>query len=165
MIGGGIGAALGAWLLAASSHAAPRVVLDRIDLISEAAPDWQRHDLRRLGTYPEAGTVRWLAQITAAGAAGPATFGLSLQNQWIGLRGALTPDKSMHVEAVAITTAFLPTGGRAGLSARIGPVRIGVSLVASSGATWVRPRYGSWSVVPAFGFGIGPNPKEKAPWM
>lgn len=147
-----------------ASAGAAELRFDRVDLLSEAAP-WVRQDAPRLGTAPEITTLRWVAQVTPVVSIGPAVVGVSLGWQSVGLQVPLVRERVIWADAAAVTRGMLPVGGRIGLAWRPGPVRIGLSATALSGATWVRPSWRSWSVLPTLGLGIGQDLRPRAPWM
>jgi hypothetical protein len=153
-----------ALIAACTLASAAEVRLDRVDLLSEAAP-WVRQDAPRLGAAPGITTARWFAQVTPVASVGPAVVGVSLGWQWVGLRAPLVPERVIWADAAIVARGMLPVGGRVGVAWRPGRVRLGVSLAALSGATWVRPSWRSWSVVPTLGLGIGRDLRPKAPWM
>ena len=51
--------------------------------------------------------------------------------------------------------AFLPRGAMLGAYGRFGRVRLGLSANVLAAATWSRPVYDSWRVVPGVGVGVG----------
>ena len=146
------------------------LTFDRVDLLAEAPGTWLPYEAPRLATAPEVAAIRWLGQVTPVVAAGrdggvALEVGASLSAQSIGLRAPLFPDLGLCADAALVTRAFLPAGARIGASIRPGPIRIGLSLVALSRATWVRPDYGDWTLMPALGLGVGRDLRPRAPWM
>ncbi|MEZ4238978.1 MAG: hypothetical protein R3F59_23060 [Myxococcota bacterium] len=150
-------------LIAAWAAAAP-VQLDRVDLLSEAAP-WLQQDAPRFGAAPGVTTARWLAQVTPVASIGAARVGVALGWQWAGVELPVVRERILWADAAVIARGLLPTGGRLGVAWRPGAVRLGLSVVAESAATWTRPTWRSWSVQPTLGLGLGRDRRPVAPWM
>ncbi|MFY0579273.1 hypothetical protein ACN28S_37865 [Cystobacter fuscus] len=55
------------------------------------------------------------------------------------------------------TRLLMPYGAHAGVAWRFGLMRLGVGASLSTEATWVRPEWNQWRVLPVLAVGIGPN--------
>ena len=150
-----------AWL--GIAWAAP-VQLDRVDLLSEAPGTWLPYEAPRLATAPGVAALRLAAQVSPVFSVDAVELSLSLSAQSLAVRTPLFRER-VFADAAVVTRAFLPVGARVGLAWRPGPVRIGLSLVALSDATWVRTDWRAWTVMPALGLGVGRDLRTRAPWM
>lgn len=142
------------------------VRFDRLELLSEASPGWLADELPRFGSAPGVVSLRYIEQLAVVGAVGRnVDVGIGLDADWIGVHGAFGSRRTLLVDGAVITHALLPAGARVGLAWRPGRLRIGVSAVALSYATWTRPSYASWGLTPAVGVGVGRIVARRAPWM
>lgn len=152
------------WVLATTALAAPPR-LDRVDLLSEAAAPFLTDQLFAADVPGDLVRLRFAEQIALVGALGDARLSLSLDVQELGWEHALPHLGPLSGSVGLRTHAFLPDGALAGLAVRGGPVRVGASLLVVSDATWSRPEWSTWRVLPGVGLGIGPARRDRAPWM
>jgi len=142
--------------LQGTAEAGP-VRFERVDLISESDGSWARDELSRAGQTPRFAAIRYLEQLTPVIRKDRLQLGLSLATQSVrweqplagthfGLNGGLQLDSG------------LPNGLLAGGFVHAGPLRIGVSASLTSGASWGRPVYDGWRLLPSLGIGIGRGP-------
>ena len=154
------------WLAAAALAAAP-VGLDRVDLLAEAPGLWVSQELPRLALTPRVAGVRWLTQVQPVlwTPVRGLQVGVSAQAQSLLLERPVLPYAGVHATAGLVTRAGLPSGLLLGAAWRPGKVRLGLSAVLLSGATWARPHWRSWRLLPGVGLGLGRDPRPRAPWM
>lgn len=134
--------------------------LERIDLVSEDPGSWLVDEVPRVGVAPRATAMRWLEQVKVSGAIPRASLviGASLASQSVAVRRPLTHRAPVYGQ-VGVTSALgLPRGVLAGAEVWRGPVRLGLGLHLVSRATWDRPVWDSWRVLPGVGIGIGRSP-------
>jgi len=136
------------------------VVFDRIDLISEDPGRWLLDEAPRMTALPGATGVRWARQIKLSVAIPRASLvlGASLTSQSVSIRRPLTRRAPIYAHGGPTLALGLPRGALVGVEAWRGPVRFGLGLNVLSSATWARPVYDSWAVVPGIGVGIGQPP-------
>ncbi|MCA9567247.1 MAG: hypothetical protein KC656_05370 [Myxococcales bacterium] len=136
------------------------VVAERIDVFSEDGAAWWFDDLPRARATPRITALRWAEQVrfVARTPDHPVFFGASLAAQSVGVRGAL--GRGVVGSTALLTRLGLPSGAWVGVASWRGPMRVGVSVVATSGASWRRPRWDHWGVLPSVsvGFGRAPDP-------
>lgn len=150
--------------LAAAALAAP-IRLDRVDLLSEAPATWLSDEAPRLRHTTTVPVIRWVEQVTVAvGLPEGVEVDLSLAAQSLRLERPL-PWADLAVGGGVTTRLGLPTGALLGASWRPGPVRLGLSAVLLSDASWARPEWSRWRLLPGVGIGIGPDRRPRAPWM
>jgi hypothetical protein len=146
-----------AW--AAPDRAAP-VHFERVDILSEDPGTWLVDDAPRVALSPRLTALRWLEQVKVSAAIPRASLviGVSASSQSLSLRRPLSHRVPLY-GSVGLTTALgLPRGGLLGAEYWRGPVRIGVGLHAHAGATWARPVWDSWRILPGVGIGLGRSP-------
>jgi hypothetical protein len=134
--------------------------LERVDLVSEDPGRWLVDDMPRLAVAPRASLLRWVEQVKLSVAVPRASLvvGASLSSQSISIRRPLTHRAPVFGQ-VGVTTALgLPRGALVGAEIWRGPVRLGAALQVHAAATWARPVWDSWRVLPGIGIGIGRAP-------
>lgn len=159
-------------LLAGLAAAAP-VRLDRVDLLAEDPGTWLNYEAVQLGTYPLKGVIRFATQVRPV-LTTPVEHlyvGLSVSSQSVVYERPFTPTLPFTWSAGVQTQLLLPRGVVASVAWRPGPVRLSVGLSAVSGATWARPDWSEWDLLPTVGLGLvrrpraesGPEPAAEAP--
>lgn len=148
------------WWVATGFAAEPAVMVERIDLFSDEAMDFWLDDAPRLGVGPRATAVRWLEQVSVVTAFRRASLvvSLSVQRQSVRVRRPLSNRFPFYASGGLITHLGLPAGAAGGVEYWAGPVRIGVALRAESSASWARPTWNHWRVLPGIGVGVGDSP-------
>lgn len=133
---------------------------DRVDIISEDPATFINYDLPNFGVNTTTSAIRFVEQIKLV-------FETPLEGLSI---GASIGSQSVFYEKPIKTSSFyygagiqsallLPRGIFADLSWRPGPMRIALGVSMVSSATWTRPDWTAWDVLPTLGIGIGPNRK------
>lgn len=154
------------WLAAAALATAP-VGLDRVDVLAEAPGLWVSQELPRFTTTPRVGAVRFLTQVQPVlwTPVEGLQLGLSLQAQTLLVERPVLPHAGLHLTGGLVTRAGLPAGVQLGGAWRPGNVRLGLSAIVLSSASWARPEWSSWRLLPGLGLGVGRDPRPRAPWM
>lgn len=154
------------WLAAAALAGAP-IGIDRVDVLAEAPALWVSQELPRFTLTPRVGAVRFLTQVQPVvwTPLDGLQLGLSLQAQTLLYERPVLPHAGLHVTGGLVTRAGLPAGLQLGAAWRPGKVRLGLSAVALSGASWARPDWTTWRLLPGVGLGFGRDPRPRAPWM
>ena len=136
------------------------VVFDRIDLLSEDPGRWLLDEAPRTAALPGPTGVRWARQVKLSVSIPRASLvlGASLSSQSVSVRRPLTRRAPIYAHGGVTLALGLPRGALVGVEAWRGPVRFGLGLNVLSSATWARPVYDSWGLVPGIGVGIGKAP-------
>ena len=146
----------------------PLVLTERVDLFSEEGASWWVDELPRAGASPRAAAIRWLEQIRFVAAVPRASvvLGASLSSQSIAVRRPISRQTPLYLQAGVTTSLGLPRGALVGAEWWHGALRVGVGVHTSSGATWARPVWDGWRVLPAVGIGFGRSPVATgaSPW-
>jgi len=144
--------------------AGPDLRLDRVDLVSETSGTWLHDELPRAGSTPRFVGARWVEQVQPVIAIGPTVqVGLALRTQSVRLEHTVTGPWS--VNGGLQLGAGLPNGAIGGVGYRAGALRLGTALSVVSSATWARPTWTHWRLLPTVGIGVGPVAQPTAPWM
>jgi hypothetical protein len=142
-------------ILTASALARP-LSFDRIDLLSEDPGTFVDEQVARATHSPTVTGIRYAEQLKLVVALPwePVTVGLSAATQSVYLEPRLT-DWGLGLTLGLQTRLLLPRGGLVGLHLRRGIVRVGLGANVLSAATYTRPAYDHWRVLPGVGFGLG----------
>lgn len=143
-------------LLALSAAAAP-VSLERVDLLSEDPGTWLNYEAPQLQlATADMAAVRFVAQLKPVFTTPVQGLyvGTSLTSQSLVYESPLSEGPDIYVTAGLQTRLLLPAGVLMGVAWRGGPLRVGLSVSMLSEATWVRPSWSSWTVMPSLGLGI-----------
>jgi len=135
--------------------AAP-VGLDRVDVLSEDPGTFLDEHIARLGPSPTVTGIRFAEQlkVVVRSPVRHLNVGLSVASQSLVWEPPLA--WGVGLTAGVQTRMALPRGGIAGVHWRHGPLRLGLSANLLSGATWARPDWSQWRVLPGVGVGLGP---------
>ena len=133
------------------------IQFDRVDLVSESDGSWVRDELTRAGVSTRFTMVRWVEQLTPVIRKDRVQLGLSLATQSLRWEQPIA-HTHVHLNGGVQFTAGLPNGLLAGGAIRTGPLRVGVSASLVSAASWSRPVYDGWRLLPSLGIGIGRAP-------
>jgi hypothetical protein len=149
-------------LVAASALAAAPVRLDRVDLLNEEAPTFLHYDVPMGRAYGMATALRFVEQLKVVVAlpVDGLYAGASLTSQSLAWEGPLwrsADGRGLFWSAGLSTRLLMPYGVQGGVAWRFGLLRVGLSLQAASAASWARPAWSEWRVLPALGVGLGPN--------
>lgn len=149
-------------LVGSTMLASAPVQFDRIDILNEQVPTFLHYDVPTTKAYPLGTAMRFVEQLNVA-----FTLPLkglyvnaSLRSQGLTYEGALLPSsngRGLFWMAGISTRLLMPYGAQVGLAYRVGFVRLSLGVQAASGATWARPSFGQWQVLPTLGLGFGPN--------
>lgn len=144
-------------LLAAALAASP-IAFDRVDIVSEDPGLWLNYDVPAARAYPISTGVRLLKQVKPVVRIVPVEglyAGVSLQSQSVTYEGKLLPQYGLTWSAGVQTRLLLPTGAFGGVAWRVWRMRFGLGVSAISAASWARPDWTNWKVLPTVGIGIG----------
>lgn len=135
---------------------------DRIDVLNEEAPSFLHYDVTTTGVYPAGTALRFIEQLKVVVTlpVDGLYLGASLRSQSLTYEGAIlrTGDgRGLFWSAGLSTRLLMPYGAQAGIAWRFGVMRLGIGVQAASGATWARPAWSEWQVLPTIGLGFGPN--------
>lgn len=146
-----------AWLLCMALAEARPLGFDRIDLLSEDPGTFLDEHVARFGPSPTVTGIRYLEQVKVV-------VRLPVERVLLGVSAAT---QSLYVEQPIVgpvgmtigvqTRLGLPRGGLVGAHARLGPLRLGLGANLLSAATWARPAWDTWRVLPGVGVGVGPQ--------
>lgn len=148
-------------MTASLTLAAAPVRLDRVDLLSEDKGTFLNYDLPMAGAYVPITAGRFVEQVKVVLAL-PANLyaGASIASQSLSYEGPLwrsQDGRGLFWTASVHTRLLMPYGIHAGVAWRFGLLRVGVGASASSQASWARPAWSEWKVLPVLALGIGPN--------
>ncbi|WP_257455454.1 hypothetical protein [Archangium lipolyticum] len=146
---------------AALTLAAP-VRLDRVDVLSEDAGTFLHYDLPQAAAYAPITGARFVEQVKVVFTVpvGGLYAGVSIASQSLSYEGPLwrsQDGRGLFWTASVHTRLLMPYGAHAGVAWRYGILRVGVGASASSEATWARPEWTEWRVLPTLALGFGPN--------
>ncbi|MBM7117933.1 hypothetical protein [Archangium primigenium] len=148
-------------VVAASVTLAAPVRFDRVDLLSEDAGTFLHYDMPLAGAYTPEVALSFLQQVKVVAALPVGLYaGVSYASQSLSYEGMLW--RSQEGRGLVWTTSLhtrllLPYGAHAGLAWRVGPLRVGGGASLSTAATWARPDWKQWRVLPVLAVGIGAN--------
>ena len=136
---------------------------DRVDLLSEDPGTFLHYDAPMAGQNLQAFGMRFIEQVKVVArlplpslsAGGRWYAGASVQSQSLSYEHPLLKDSGLYATGALQTRLLLPRGVTAGLAFRTGVLRVGVSVSAFSQASWARPNWQQWSVLPTLGVGLG----------
>lgn len=152
--------------LLAGAALAGSVGFERVDVLSEDPGLWLRDSTPWAPAVSTTGSaVRFATQVKVVWflPVEGLTVGTSVQSQSLHLERPVW--RSVSVGGGVQTALGLPRGALAGVAVRHGKLRVGLSLNALSGATWARPEWTSWRVLPGVGVGVGRARAEREVWM
>jgi hypothetical protein len=136
------------------AHAEP-FRLDRVDVLSEDPGTFLHESGPGIPRSPTVTGIRFVEQVkpVIATPADGLLVGLSLATQSVYYERPVY--KGLGLTTGVQTRMLLPRGALLGAHLRTGRLRIGVSANLLSGATWTRPDWTTWRVLPGVGIGIG----------
>jgi hypothetical protein len=148
---------IGLLLALATAHAEP-FRLDRVDVLSEDPGTFlgEGPGLPRTASVTGIRFVSQVKPVIATPAEG-LLVGISLATQSVYYERPIW--KGIGLTTGVQTRMLLPRGALLGGHVRAGRLRLGVSANLLSGATWARPDWTTWRVLPGVGIGIG-RPSE-----
>jgi hypothetical protein len=160
-------------LCAAALAADPSLGVQRVDVLSEDPGLWLNDEAVRLGDATSTSAIRFVEQIKLVWLLplDGLTIGTSLASQSLTFEQPVLVVAPEAAAGLAISggvqaKALLPRGLHAGIAWRHGPVRVGLSVNALSSASWARPDWSVWRMLPGVGVGIGRRwAPQQAPWM
>lgn len=147
----------------AGSVGLDEVGFDRIDLLSEDPGAFLDEHVARFGASPTVTSIRYAEQLKVV-LRTPVRhlhLGLSVASQSLVVEPPLR--WGLGLTAGVQTRLALPRGGIVGVHYRRGPLRLGLSANLLSGATWTRPDWSQWRVLPGVGIGLGPARRGPRP--
>lgn len=141
------------WLLCGLAFAGEWGV-DRIEVITESDGTWLRDELPRWGSAERVVAMRFVEQVQVVTAVplDGVRVGLSLRNQTLRWENEFAP--AVHLGVGSVHRAGLPVGGMVGLAWGPRAIRVGTALTATSAASWARPNWSQWRVLPTVGVGV-----------
>jgi len=130
--------------------------VERVDLVSEDTGTWLNYDLPDGLTYPTGFALRFVEQVKVVWKTPWPGFsiGTSIASQSIVYEKPLMPEYQLFWSGGIQTVLLLPRGVLLGVAWRPGMFRLGFGLSMVSSATWRRPAWNSWTVLPTVGLGI-----------
>ncbi len=156
--------ALGAVLwLALAPPPARAGALARVELLADDPGQWLIHELPMMAARPGPGLLAYGAQIQPVWTLGPVELGTSLAAQtlqWAPTLQTFGDDELGAVLGVQ-TRLGLPVGPLAALSWAHEGVWFDLGVSARADASWARPQWRTWSVVPAVGVGWVPPARRR----
>lgn len=143
--------------------AAPPVRLDRVELLAEDPGTWLNYEALQLPGYPVKGVLRFVTQVRPVLELPVEHLyvGLSLSSQSLVYERPFSPGLPFTWSAGVQTQLLLPRGALATVAWRHGPVRLSLGLSAVSGATWARPDWSEWDLLPTVGVGLVRQPRPR----
>ena len=138
------------------------VRFDRIDVLNEEVPTFLHYDVPIEHAYPTGTALRFVEQLKVVVTLPMEGLylGASLRSQSLSYEGPIwkqADGRGLFWTAGLSTRLLMPYGAQAGVAWRVGFMRLGVGLQAASAATWARPAWGEWQVLPTLALGFGPN--------
>lgn len=128
---------------------------DRIDVLSEDPGTFLSAEVPKLSSSTTIAGIRFVEQVKPVFTTPleGLLVGLSLSTQSVYYEQPLTP--GLGLTGGVQTRLGLPRGLLLGGYGRVGRLRVGLSANLLSGATWTRPDYTTWRVLPGVGIGVG----------
>lgn len=128
--------------------------VDRVEILSESDGSWMRDELPRWSSSERFVAVRFIEQVQGVMALPPQGLrvGLSLRNQTVRWEREVAP--AIHVGVGSVHHAGLPVGALTSLAWGPRAIRVGTALTATSSASWARPAWNQWRVLPTVGIGV-----------
>ena len=144
------------WMtLIAGALAAP-VQFDRVDLLADDPGVWMNDDLQRFSQTPRLASIRFVGQVKAVLSLPKGIYlGASLSSQSLTIERLIAPNLPVYGYAGVQTSLLLPRGAQVGLAIRQGGFRVSAGLSGLSSATWARPDWSVWTLLPTLAVGIG----------
>ncbi len=146
-------------LLGAGLGASP-LSFDRVDVVSEDPGLWLNYDVPYAHVYWPRTGYRFLEQVKPVWrirALEGLHLGVSLRSQSLVYERSLGVGHGLYWTAGVQTALLLPRGALGGLAWRRGHFRLGVGVSLLSSATWARPEWTHWQLLPTLGLGVGPE--------
>ncbi len=134
-----------------------QIRFDRVDLVSEDPGTWVNYDLPLAPVYALPAGIRFVEQIKPVFTLPWEGWyvGASLASQSVAYERSLLPSANLFWSAGLHTRLLLPRGVHGGLAWRWGVMRLALGVSVTSEATWARPSWRQWSVLPTVGIGVG----------
>jgi hypothetical protein len=149
-------------LVAAGLTLAAPVRLDRVDVLSEDSGTFLNYEVPMALAYPPMTAVRFVEQVKVVLSLPVSGLyaGASIASQSLSYEGPLwrsEDGRGLFWTASVHTRLLMPYGAHAGVAWRFGFMRLGLGASASSEASWARPAWSEWRVLPTLSLGFGPN--------
>ncbi|MFE8600738.1 hypothetical protein KYC5002_34810 [Archangium violaceum] len=149
-------------LVAAGLTLAAPVRLDRVDVLSEDSGTFLHYEVPMAPAYPAMTALRFVTQVKVVLALPVSGLyaGASIASQSLSYEGPLwrsEDGRGLFWTASVHTRLLMPYGAHAGVAWRFGSMRLGLGASASSEASWARPAWTEWKVLPTLALGFGPN--------
>lgn len=129
--------------------------LARVDVLAEDPGTWLNYDLPMASVAATQTAVRFVEQVSFVVATPheDVDIGLSVASQSVRWERKVWKDLDLH--GGLSTSLLLPRGAFAGAGWTLADrVHVGLGVSALSGATWARPDWTHWTVMPTAGVGI-----------
>jgi hypothetical protein len=150
-------------LIGSSLLASAPVQFDRIDVFNEVVPSFVNYDVPSAPAYPLGTAMRLVEQLSVSFTL-PVTglyVNASLRSQGITYEDKMNysdnSGRGFYWVFGLSTRMLLPHAVNIGVAWRFSVVRVSIGVQAESGATWARPNWDQWQVLPTLGLGFGPN--------
>lgn len=150
-------------LIGSSTLASAPVHFDRIDLFNEQVSSFVNYDVPSAPAYPPGTALRLVEQLNVS-------LTLPVRGLYVNAslrsQGISYEDKMIYSDdsgrgfywVFGLSTRLLmPHAVNFGIAWRFSAVRVSLGVQAESGATWARPNWNQWQVLPTLGLGFGPN--------
>jgi hypothetical protein len=143
-------------MLVAAALAGP-VRFERVEILAENPATWVNYELPMAASNTTTSAVRLLEQTKVVWATKKEglRIGTSLRSQSVQWEGNFWAEKSLVWSAGAQTRFGLPNGAFGSLGWRWRRLRLSAGVSVLSGATWARPAWDSWRVLPVVSVGFG----------
>lgn len=128
---------------------------DRVDILAADPGTWINYDLPQVGVATTQTVVRLVEQVSVSWQLpnSPFYLGTSLASQSLAYELPIKGNVGVH--AGVQTALLLPRGAFLGAHARVGRLRLGLGASALSSASWARPDWSQWHVLPTVAVGVG----------
>jgi hypothetical protein len=134
-----------------------RFGFDRVDLLSEDTGTWVNYELPLIGASTTTSLVRFVEQVKVSFTL-PAErlyAGVSFVSQSLNYEYPLVPSWGLGLNAGLHTKLLLPRGAFLSVYWRCWHTRVAVGVSLTSAASWARPDWSSWTVLPTLAIGLG----------
>jgi hypothetical protein len=135
----------------------PRLSFDRVDLLSEDTGTWVNYELPLVGANTTTTLVRFVEQVKVSFTLPVERFyaGVSFASQSLNYEYPLVPSWGLGLNLGLHTKLLLPRGVFLSASWRCWHTRVAVGVSLTSVASWARPDWSSWTVLPTLAIGFG----------
>lgn len=140
------------------AHAAPAIALERVEILALDPGTWPARHAPLVPTQPAMQAVRLALQVQPEWRLGGSRWVLGTSVAALSVAHEAPIGGRFSWTAGVQTRLGLPNGAFAGVLMQHGVLRSGVGTSVRSDATWARPRWDHWEVLPALSLSIGRRP-------